>query len=92
MSNERKPTMKAKPQLISLVLLAAFAALGGHGFAQSTPSGYTFTGGYPTPETVQRAYDDTDLNRAIQAYRVFYPTVSGAAIFKGSMKVGVIPN
>ena len=36
--------MKARPQLISLILLAAFAALGDHGFAQSTPSGYTFTG------------------------------------------------
>jgi hypothetical protein len=84
--------MKAKPQLISLILLAAFAALGDHGFAQSTPSGYTFTGGYPTPETVQKAYDDADLNRAIQAYRVFYPTVSGAALFKGNAKIGVIPN
>ena len=84
--------MKAKPQLISLILLATFAALGGRGLAQPMPSGYTFTGGYPTPETVQKAYDDADLNRAIQAYRVFSPTVSGAAIFKGNAKIGVIPN
>jgi hypothetical protein len=87
-----KSNMKTKRQLISLILLAAFAALGGRGFAQSTPSGYTFTGSYPSPETVQKAYDDADLNRAIQAYRVFYPTVSGATIFKGNAKIGVIPN
>ena len=41
--------------------------------------GYTFTGGYPTGETVRNAYDDADLIRAVQAYRFFYPTVSGAA-------------
>ena len=41
---------------------------------------YTFEQGYPTPETVRQAYDDADLNRAIQAYRFFYPTVSGMAI------------
>ena len=40
---------------------------------------YAFKGGFPTPETVQQAYDDADLNRAIQAYRFFYPTVSIAA-------------
>jgi hypothetical protein len=39
-----------------------------------------FERGYPTPETVEKAYDDADSNRAVQAYRFFYPTVSGAAI------------
>jgi len=34
---------------------------------------YEFKGGYPTPQTIQRAYDDADLNRAIQAYKFFYP-------------------
>ena len=53
---------------------------------------YEFKGGYPTPETVQQAYDDLDLIRAVQMYRIFYPTVSGAAIFKGSANAGVIPN
>jgi hypothetical protein len=40
---------------------------------------YQFRGGYPLPETVQQAFDDVDLIRAMQMYRVFYPTVSGAA-------------
>ena len=51
-------------------------------------SKYLFEGGYPTPETVQRAYDDADLNRAVQAYRLFFPTVSGLAIFKGNVAAG----
>jgi hypothetical protein len=57
-----------------------------------TTDPYGFEGGFPTPETVQRAYDDADLNRAIEAYRFFFPTVSGLAIFKGNAAVGVTPN
>jgi hypothetical protein len=53
---------------------------------------YRFKGGFPTPETVQKAFDDADLNRAIQSYRFFYLTVSGAAIFRGTAQVGVEPN
>ena len=53
---------------------------------------YQFKGGFPTPETVRKAYDDADLSRAIQAYRFFYPTVSGAGIFKGNAQIGVKPN
>jgi hypothetical protein len=51
-----------------------------------------FEGGFPTPETIQRAYDDADLNRAIQMYRFFYPTVSGLAIFRGSEAAGLSAN
>lgn len=46
--------------------------------------GYEFPGGFPAPETAQKAYDDADLNRAVQAYRFFFPLVSGLAIFKGN--------
>jgi hypothetical protein len=48
--------------------------------------------GRPAAEPVQRAYDDADLARAIQAYKFFYPTVSGAAIVKGNEQIGVVPN
>src|SRR5262249_6437200 len=41
--------------------------------------------------TIERAHHDADLNRAIQAYRFFFPTVSGIAIFKGNEAVGVSP-
>ena len=50
------------------------------------------TGGFPTSDVVAHAYDDVDLNRAISAYRFFYRSVSGAAIFDGNAKVGVHPN
>ncbi|HTO06665.1 MAG TPA: DUF1254 domain-containing protein [Myxococcota bacterium] len=61
--------------------------------AKTSPAAdYHFANGYPTPETVQKAYDDADLIRAIQAYRFFYPTVSGAAIIRGNKDIGVMPN
>ncbi len=53
---------------------------------------YVFEGGYPTPETVQQAYDDADLNRAVACYRFFYPTVSIIGTWKGNIANGVIPN
>jgi hypothetical protein len=53
---------------------------------------YAFERGIPTEDTAKKAYDDADLDRAIQAYRFFYPTVSGAAIIKGNKDTGLIPN
>jgi hypothetical protein len=58
----------------------------------SGTAGYVFDAGHPAGDTAQRAYDDSDLNRAIQAYKFFYPTVSGAAIVKGNREIGVVPN
>ncbi len=55
-------------------------------------SHYAFDHGFPTADTTGQAYDDADLNRAIQAYKFFYPTVSGAAIVRGNEQIGVIPN
>ncbi|WP_430391800.1 DUF1254 domain-containing protein [Dyella sp. 20L07] len=52
----------------------------------------TFKGGYPDPQTVQKAYDEADLNRAIAAYKFFYPTVSGEAIFEGNLQIGIKVN
>ena len=55
-------------------------------------NGYDFVHGFPTAETICHAYDAADLNRAIQAYKFFYPTVSGAAIIKGNEDIGMVPN
>ena len=57
-----------------------------------TAKEYTFKGGYPTPETVRRAYDEADLNRAVQAYRFFYPNISIAGLFQGFRAAGPIDN
>lgn len=53
---------------------------------------YGFQGGYPDAATIQQTFDDIDLLRAMQMYRVFYPSVSGAALFNGIARVGVVPN
>ncbi|OCP35789.1 DUF1254 domain-containing protein [Ensifer sp. LC163] len=62
--------------------------------AQDTSSSkpYAFERGYPTRETVQKAYDDADLNRAIQAYRFFYPTISAIGMAKGMQEQGIVTN
>lgn len=55
-------------------------------------SDYEFVGGYPTAATIEKAYNDADLNRAIQAYKFFYPTVSGEGLVKGNDSIKIIPN
>jgi hypothetical protein len=63
----------------TLVLLATLAA------AQAP----TFKGGFPTPEQAQAARDDADFQRAVTAYRFWYPTVSCEGIFNGARERGV---
>jgi hypothetical protein len=79
--------------LLRTVLIVVIASASAACMAQPTASStYDFTHGYPTPETAQKVFDDLDLNRALSCYRAFFPTVSGAAIFKGQAAVGVVPN
>lgn len=59
---------------------------------QTTSESYVFDGGFPVDNTIKRAYDDADLNRAVELYRFFFPSVSGLSIFKGTSEVGVTPN
>jgi hypothetical protein len=59
---------------------------------QINDTAYTFARGFPSTDTAKKAYDDMDLNRAVEAYRFFYPTVSGSALFKGTTKLGIVPN
>src|SRR5262245_35366075 len=51
-----------------------------------------FEGGFPTPEAARRARDEQDLQRAITAYRFWYPTVSCEGIFNGSRERGIKDN
>src|SRR5580692_9193611 len=57
-----------------------------------TNSEYTFSNGYPSGDTAQRAYDEADLNRATEAYKFFYPSVSILATWKGNEAAGVVSN
>ncbi len=42
-----------------------------------------FPGGYPTEETVQKVYDEMDLQRATQLYLDMYPALSSHGLMKG---------
>ncbi|MFE4950593.1 DUF1254 domain-containing protein [Leifsonia sp. NPDC056665] len=48
--------------------------------------------GFPTAAEAAQAYDEIDLNRAIQSYRQFFPTVSGYMILKGNDDLGLVLN
>ncbi|MGY4253525.1 hypothetical protein ACVI1L_000593 [Bradyrhizobium sp. USDA 4516] len=54
-----------------------------------TQAPYAFERGYPTADTTRRARDDADFQRAITAYRFWYPTVSVEGIFNGNRDVGI---
>ncbi len=56
------------------------------------PAANHFRRGYPTEATSRHAYDAADLNRAIQAYKFFYPTVAFAYGYDALPGVGVYPN
>lgn len=55
-------------------------------------STFEFVNGYPTAATVKQAYDEADLNRAIQCYRFFYPSVSILGTWEGNLNNGVVVN
>lgn len=51
-----------------------------------------FVRGYPTTQTSRAARDAADIQRAVTAYRFWYPTVSMEGIFNGNRQVGVEDN
>ncbi|MGB5241823.1 MAG: hypothetical protein WBN80_14405, partial [Prochlorococcaceae cyanobacterium] len=76
----------AKPRLASLLLAGALLALpgipAGPASQASIPAGVP--AGFPSAESSRRANDEADLQRAVTAYRFWYPTVSMEALFRGS--------
>ncbi|MBA4066137.1 MAG: hypothetical protein C0501_20950 [Isosphaera sp.] len=70
--------MRTAPCLAASAALAALAA------GQDPPAG----GGFPTPAAAQQARDDADYQRAVTAYRFWYPTVSAEAMFHGHRELG----
>jgi hypothetical protein len=52
---------------------------------------YAFERSYPTRDTVRNVFAEQDLQRAIEAYRFFYPTVSAEALFVGGIEAGIEP-
>src|SRR5262249_23092970 len=48
--------------------------------------------GFPTAEAAKKARDDGDFQRAVTAYRFWYPTVSCEGIFNGNREKGIKDN
>jgi hypothetical protein len=59
---------------------------------QTHPARSQLGRGFPAADSVQTTYDEADLARAINAYKFFYPTVTGAAIIKGNESIGLVTN
>lgn len=72
---------------LSFHLLLAAAAQ-----AQDATSGYPFEKGYPTAQASAQAHADADFQRAIVAYRFWYPAVSVEGIFNGNRAAGLDDN
>jgi hypothetical protein len=69
---------------------ALTVALVAYALAQSAQiPPYTFEHSFPSGRTSQRARDDADFQRAIIAYRFWYPAVSTEGIFNGNREVGI---
>ena len=79
-----------KRNLATAFLLSSLLASAA--FGQETAATYKFDQGYPTAETSARAQDSADLERALVAYRFWYPTVSVEGIFNGNRAVGINDN
>lgn len=63
------------------IFKSTFAQFSSISFAYNN-SLYKFEQGYPTNNTVDLAYNNTDLSRAIEAYKFFYPTMLTEAIMQ----------
>lgn len=53
------------------------------------PAGYPFSHGYPTAQASQKARNDEVMQRAVIAYRFWYPTVSMEGIYNGNRVAGI---
>jgi hypothetical protein len=79
--------MNTRLVVLFAFLIGAFSPAGSY-----ASESYEFRGGFPAPETAERIRDEQDFQRAIQAYRFFYPTVSQEAVFQGTRDTGVEDN
>lgn len=62
------------------------------GAATAPATTYEFSNNFPTADAAARAREDADLQRAILAYRFWYPTVSAEAIFQANRDLGFVAN
>jgi hypothetical protein len=90
MSKIEREKMKSRTILIALVTLLAMTTVMST-LAEESP--YRFTRGFPADETtIKQAQDATDLRRAIETYKFFFPTVATEAVIQQFEPHGAIPN
>jgi hypothetical protein len=78
--------------LIGLALLTGCEQPKPPAAAPAGEASYAFSQGYPSTDAAKQAIDDTDYQRAVQAYRFWYPTVSNEGIFQGNRNIGIQDN
>lgn len=61
-------------------------------YASSTADITHSPGGFPSQKVIQESREEQDFNRAVTAYRFWYPTVSAEAIFNGNREIGIKDN
>jgi hypothetical protein len=71
--------MRTRTALAAALMAGALTA------AQEPP----FKGGFASPDEAQKARDDADYQRAVTAYRFWYPTVSCEGVFNGNREKGI---
>ena len=60
--------------------------------AESATLPYKFARGFPAAGTAERAYDASDLRRAIEAYKFFYLTIASEAVMQQGQAAGAKVN
>lgn len=73
-------------------LLLSAMSLSFAGIACAQETSYKFEQGYPTAETTMKVRQDAAYQRAMTAYRFWYPTVSVEGIFNGNREAGLGDN
>jgi hypothetical protein len=53
---------------------------------------YKFKNGFPIEGTANKVYDNADLRRAIEAYKIFLPTLATEAVFQQMLEAGSVFN
>ncbi len=71
-------------------LVCALAVTTAH--AQSAESPLQFERGFPVAGTAESSYDASDLRRAIEAYKFFYPTMGSEAVMQQMLTNGAKVN
>ncbi|RDI98596.1 DUF1254 domain-containing protein [Dyella solisilvae] len=74
---------------MALPVMTLCAAMASVSQAASAPTTYVFERGYPTAQATEQARNDADFQRAVTAYRFWYPSVSVEGIFNGNRAAGI---